>query len=657
MKILRSLKMKRTAVMVVAAVLMINTIIANLTVVVNAEENANIAVTEIDMGEYSDTMAVGEKQLLSVTVLPLNATNQTITYSSSNTSVATINGLGRITALSVGTTTITATCQGKSGSFTLTVKAQETNNNIAVTEIDMGEYSDTMAVGEKQLLSVTVLPTDASNQTITYSSSNTSVATINGLGRITAVSVGTTTITATCQEKSGSFTLTVKEKSESDIPVKEIDLGEYESEMEIGSSQLLSVTPLPTNATNTTVTYKSSDTSVATVNSMGRISALKIGKTTITIKCGGITSSIRISVVAKKDETIEVKDIEIANHEDEVKVDETISLSATVLPSDATDATVTYKSSNEKVATVNSSGEVKGISAGTVIITITAGKITKKEKIKVIVPTKAISMNSNYLVLKPGDSFTLSGTVAPSDAVQTLTYKSINTSVATVSSSGVVTAKAVGNTSIIVSNGDFQAAVSVIVNTSNDSTNNTDVAEESSQTSDQEINYENIISASENAKVDTDMLKYLYENKAALLIMGDGYSISLDGNNIVNYLNEFNTDIKLNKPAQSDSSKNIEGISFVINDGKPICGDITLYLDNISGKYLYLYNESKEQYELISSSDLSEINISTPGKYIITDSKIRNGNWIILIIIIVGGVVLIVGIGVYIGLKKQYWFW
>ena len=54
---------------------------------------------------------------------------------------------------------------------------------------------------------------------------------------------------------------------------------------------------------------------------------------------------------------------------------------------------------------------------------------------------------------------------------------------------------------------------------------------------------------------------------------------------------------------------------------------------------------------------LSEINISTPGKYIITDSKIRNGNMFVLITIFVGGLEFLVGIGVYIGLKKQYWFW
>ena len=506
-------KMKRTAVMIVAAFLIINTIIANITVAVSAQENENITVTEIDMGDYSDTMTVGDKQLLSVTVLPLDAASQTITYSSSNTAVATINGMGRITALSVGTTTITAVCQGKSGSFVLTVKSAETNSS--VTEIDMGEYSDNMAVGEKQLLTVTVLPTDAASQTITYSSSNTAVATINGMGRITALSVGTTTITAACQGKSGSFVMTVKEKNTNDIRVKELDLGDYEKEMEVGTSQLLSVTPLPSDATNVNVEYKSSDSDVASINSMGRISALKIGKTTITVKCDEITSSIQISVVAKKDDNIEVKDIEIANHEDEVKVDETVSLTATVLPSDATETVVTYKSSNEKIATVNSSGEVKGISAGTVTITITAGKITKKEKIKVVVPTKSISMNSDYLVLKPGDSYKLSGTVSPSDAVQALTYKSINTNIATVSSTGMVTAHAVGNTSIVVSNGDYQAAVTVIVNTSENYSGKND---EDIKLVDEKntVTYGDVVEATKISKIDSERLKYVHNNKTKL---------------------------------------------------------------------------------------------------------------------------------------------
>lgn len=538
--------------------------------------------------------------------------------------------------------------------FTIIVRAEH-GTKVAVIELDMGEYSDTMTVGEKQLLSVTVLPLDATNQTVTYSSSNTAVATINGMGRITAVSVGKTTITATCQGKSGSFILTVKDKNDNNVPVTELDLGDYESEMEVGSSQLLSVTPLPTDATNTKITYKSSNTSVATVNSMGRISALKIGKTTITIKCDGITSSIKIAVVEKKDDNIEVTDIEIANHEDEVKVDETLSLTATVLPSDATNATVTYKSSNEKIATVSSSGEVKGISAGTVIITITAGKITKKETIKVVVPTKAITMNNDYLVLKPGDTYTLSGKVSPFDAPQALSYKSINTKIATISASGCVTAREVGNTTIIVSNGDYQAAVSVIVNTSDKAQDGNEINGESDDTSKQNISYDNIVSTSDVTNIDTEMLKYLYENKTNLLVIGEGYSILLDGNNIVNYHNEFVTDIQLSSKKGSGEEK--EGISFVINNGNPLCGDIMLSLDNAKGKYVYLYNEAKKQYEMLATTSLSEIKISTPGKYLITDSKIRTGNRMILITIIVGVVVLLIGIGGYIGLKKQYWFW
>ena len=563
-------KMKRTAVMIVAAFLIINTIIANITVAVSAQENENITVTEIDMGDYSDTMTVGDKQLLSVTVLPLDAASQTITYSSSNTAVATINGMGRITALSVGTTTITAACQGKSGSFVMTVKEKNTN----------------------------------------------------------------------------------------DIRVKELDLGDYEKEMEVGTSQLLSVTPLPSDATNVNVEYKSSDSDVASINSMGRISALKIGKTTITVKCDEITSSIQISVVAKKDDNIEVKDIEIANHEDEVKVDETVSLTATVLPSDATETVVTYKSSNEKIATVNSSGEVKGISAGTVTITITAGKITKKEKIKVVVPTKSISMNSDYLVLKPGDSYKLSGTVSPSDAVQALTYKSINTNIATVSSTGMVTAHAVGNTSIVVSNGDYQAAVTVIVNTSENYSGKND---EDIKLVDEKntVTYGDVVEATKISKIDSERLKYVHNNKTKLLIIGEEYTITIDGNDIVNYMNELSTDIQLQRciKLENDDEKTIDGVSFIINDEKALCGDIVLCIDNVEGKYLYLYNEVKKQYERIESDNLLEIKISSPGKYVISNSKIYSENRNIIIFIIVGGVMLLVGVVSYIVLKKKYWFW
>lgn len=444
------------------------------------------------------------------------------------------------------------------------------------------------------------------------------------------------------------------ETTSAEIVANEIDMGDYSDTMTVGEKQLLSVTVLPLDATNQTVTYSSSNTEVATVNGLGRISAVSVGTTTITANCNGITSSINITVVEKKDDKVEVTNIEISNHEDEVNVDETISLSATVLPSDATDSTVTYTSSNENIATVNSSGEVKGISVGTVTIAIKAGKITKNETIKVVVSTKSIIMNNDYLILKPGEEFTLSGVVFPSDAPQTLSYKSTNTKIATVSAGGCVTAVAVGNATIIVSNGDYQAAVSVIVNTSNKTTDVNEENEELDDVSKSEISYDNTVNASDVTKIDTNMLKYFYDKKTKLLVVGDGYSILLDGKDIVNYQNELITDIELSSEA---NSKGIKEISFVINKGNPLCGDITLCMDNAKGKYIYLYNESKEKYEMIAMSSLSEINISTPGKYLITESKIQTGYGSTLIILIIGGVLLIIGVAVYICLKKQYWFW
>ena len=174
------------------------------------------------------------------------------------------------------------------------------------------------------------------------------------------------------------------------------------------------------------------------------------------------------------------------------------------------------------------------------------------------------------------------------------------------------------------------------------------------QSSKSEISYDNTVNASDVTKIDTNMLKYFYDKKTKLLVVGDGYSILLDGKDIVNYQNELITDIELSSEA---NSKGIKEISFVINKGNPLCGDITLCMDNAKGKYIYLYNESKEKYEMIAMSSLSEINISAPGKYLITESKIQTGYGSTLIILIIGGVLLIIGVAVYICLKKQYWFW
>lgn len=127
---------------------------------VTAAEYAEPAATvqELDLGDYQSQMAVGEKQLLSVTILPAEASGQEVVYSSSDTSVAKINGMGRITALKAGVTEIVVSCGGITEKFGLTV----TDAQSAVRDLDLGDCPSELEVGASQLLSITIIPEEAS---------------------------------------------------------------------------------------------------------------------------------------------------------------------------------------------------------------------------------------------------------------------------------------------------------------------------------------------------------------------------------------------------------------------------------------------------------------------------------------------------------------
>lgn len=238
----------------------------------------------------------------------------------------------------------------------------EQTNDIKAQELDLGEYYDTMVIGSKQLLTVTVLPMNSTEQEITYNSSNEDVATINGMGRIEAIGVGKTTITVTCGEVIESFVLKVCE--EEDV-VEDLDIADCPTEIVVGTSELLSISVIPADATNAECTFSSDNIEVASVNALGRITGNAIGTANITIICGDVKKTFSLSVVPEK----AVTDIEIGDYESQLEIGETLYLSAVVLPSDLGES-ATFYSSDDNIATVNSSGEVKGISSGEVYIYI-----------------------------------------------------------------------------------------------------------------------------------------------------------------------------------------------------------------------------------------------------------------------------------------------
>ena len=354
--------------------------------------------------------------------------------------------------------------------------------------------------------------------------------------------------------------------------------------------------------------------------------------------------------VKDMEQNIPVTDIEISDHEEEVEVGKTINLTATALPANATESTITFRSSDINIATVTSGGEVKGISKGYVTIYVSAGSIIKEVNLTVKVKTTGININKEYLVMKPGTTFKLSVSVFPAEAEQAVSYKSTNTSVAAVSGSGVVTAKQTGSATIIVSNGDLSGAVSVIVNRDMESSvaepeaaDSTEAENTSEQTFDENTD------VSETPVISEQMLYELYKAGRSMKVTGDGYSIIIDGKKIVNYKNELNTDIELERAGDC--------IKFNLNDGEYLCGEVTLHIDDVKGKYLYLYNNVKHKYELVSTKDMSGLNLSTPGKYMITAKPIREGNAAVRYILIAGEIGIIAGIAMYVAVKRRYWFW
>ena len=623
-----------------------------------------IVVTDLDLGDYSSEMTVGTNQLLSITVLPFDATNQTVTYKSSNTQVATVNAMGRIVAVAKGNAVITVQAGSVKKELTIKVKEEEVTQVLHVTDLDIGDYQKEMTIGTNLLLSITVLPANATNQDITYQSSDTAVATVNAMGRVTAVAKGTTTITVQSGSVKKEFLITVKEEEVTEtIEVTDLDLGEYQKEMTIGTTQLLGITVLPTNATKQDITYSSNNLDILTVNDLGRVTAKKIGKAKITVTSGKVSKVISIEVKKEETEeqTIPVTSIEVDEFKEEMKVEETQSITASVLPSDATKSAISYTSSNPSVATISGTGKITALKKGTTTITLSADGVTKELSLTVVVSTAKIEVNTTYSVLKVGETIALGGKVYPEEAAQTLTYKALNEQVISVSNKGVVTAKASGSSSVIVSNGDIQTIVTIIVNETesvvqtNESSNQTSTIEQESHllTTIKAVTDDIItLQVEEVPELTNTILRYLYEHKKTLVLESTQYSLVVVGTDLINLENTLIPKLEFKQEE--------EGISFVVNEGKNLPGRIFLRFHEVDKKnanFVYLYHEGKEKYELLNTKiQQGEIEIDVTGTYKITESKLNSFHWNFIVIGIVV-VCLLGGVIAYICVAKKYWFW
>ena len=251
------------------------------------------------------------------------------------------------------------------------------------------------------------------------------------------------------------------------VKVTKITLNKTSASIEKGKTVTLTATVSPDNATNKTVKYSTSNEKVAKVSSTGVVTGVAAGSATITCAAtdgSGQKATCKVTVTnpaTPVNPTVKVTKITLNKTSASIEKGKTVTLTATVSPDNATNKTVKYSTSNEKVAKVSSTGVVTGVAAGSATITCAATddsgqkatcKITVTNPATPVNPTvkvTKITLNKTSATLTQGQTLTVKATVTPGNATnKAVTWSSSNTKIATVSSTGKITAKASGTVTI-----------------------------------------------------------------------------------------------------------------------------------------------------------------------------------------------------------------
>lgn len=313
-------------------------LVAGLMPAAFAAEGEEAPVVEI--AEDNITLEVGRNVELTLTVSP----NASVDWSSDDSDIATVSN-GKVTAVGAGKATITAKAGDQEATCEVKVSAQE----MPAASITVAPTKLSLIVGESNTLAVATVP---EGQAVSWTSSDDKIAAVSG-GKVTAVAKGTATITASIevegQKKSAACEVTVSEATGTTA------LSKSSLTLSLKDSETLSVTNAPSGAS---VTWKSSKTTVASVDSNGKITAVAAGTATITASVNGTELKCEVTV---KSPSLNKGSLSIG-------VKKTSTLSVNDL---ASGATVSWSSSKTTVATVSSSGTVTGKASGKATITAT----------------------------------------------------------------------------------------------------------------------------------------------------------------------------------------------------------------------------------------------------------------------------------------------
>jgi uncharacterized protein YjdB len=400
------------------------------------------SVTGVTLTVHEITVKRGDYFWLYAEVTPTTAERKTITWTSSDTTVATVDENGKVTTLKPGTTTIKATNveTNEYDSCEVTV-----TNPVTGISFKNGD-SETLFVGAKVAILPEVEPTDAVDKTVTYLSTDESVATVDSNGIVTALKGGYCEIVVTTKE--GQLTATYK------VTVIEylstITLDKDFDYINIGNQKKLIATTTAPTATNKKVVWTSSDPDIASVDQYGNVDAKKIGTTIITAAAddgGGSVATCVIQVVEP------VTEISLGDSELHMAQGDTKIISVSVSPSGATVKALKWETNNAAVATVDEDGEVTAVSGGKAKITATStdgNNVTATCTVYVTSTANATAMTltPSTANMKVGETRTLTARTTPTSITESIAWLTSDPTVVMVDGSGKITAIGEGTAEI-----------------------------------------------------------------------------------------------------------------------------------------------------------------------------------------------------------------
>lgn len=405
----------------------------------------SVPVESVTLDYTNEIMTMGSKLRITAEVLPLTATNRTVAWSSSNPSVCTVDQNGLVEAVGTGTATIL--CQSIDGGISamcnIYVKQPATSVVLNTTET-------TVRKGAVFWLNATVLPENADNKVIKWSSKDETIATVDADGRVTAVGSGVTTIIALNEDSGLTATCLVTVTQ----PITGFTLNSSYQEMWVGAKYAIIPQIEPMDADNKKVTYQSSDPAVASVDENGIVTANQGGSCVII----ATTDELKLTATVSIDVKEYVSSIEINETYKTMNIGAQGRVYATVKSDTATNRNVIWSSADPGVASVDDNGNISANGYGMTVVTCTAedgSGVSASLAVRVIEPVQSISVQPDSINLLVGDSQMVYAQVYPDEAsVHDVRWESSNEAVATVDGDGEVFGVGVGKAKITAISND-----------------------------------------------------------------------------------------------------------------------------------------------------------------------------------------------------------